>query len=465
MRGGLVGRMLIASGLLALVIGVAFAVLLSSVAQLRDTQRRAQQSEETLVVANRLERLVVDMETGQRGFLLTRQEQVLQPWQAARASFGEQATLLERLVAGNPGQEAWARRIAEAGTSYIRDYSVPLVDAARRDPAAVATAAVTDEGKRRVDAIRTDFEAFVAAEQQLTVARQRQSDAAANRAVLAAAGGLIGSLLLIALFIGYLTRTIVQPVRRAAAMAGRVAGGDLSARLPERGVGEVGMLQRWFNTMAGSLQRGRDDLAASRARIVTATDQVRRRIERDLHDGTQQRLVSLLLDLRAAEAAAPADQPQLRAQLAGIADGLTSTFDELREISRGIHPAILSEGGLPPALKALARRAPVPVELDVDIPERLPEPIEVGAYYVVSEALANTAKHARASIAEVQVRGRDGRLKLSIHDNGVGGADPDQGSGLIGLTDRVHALGGTISVDSPPGRGTTLLVDLPMTGR
>jgi signal transduction histidine kinase len=464
-RVGLVGRMLIASGLLVLVVGAALAVLLPAVAQLGDSQRRAQQSEQTLVVANRLERLVVDMETGQRGFLLTQQEKSLQPWQVARASFGGQATLLAGLVADNPEQQVRARQIAAAGTSYIRDYSVPLVQAAREDPGGVRRVAATEEGTGRVNAIRAEFDEFIAAEERLAAVRQRQADAAANRAIVATGVGLVGSVVLIGLFTAYLTRAIVQPVRRAAAMAGRVAGGDLEARLRERGAGEIGVLQHSFNTMVRSLRRAHDELAASRARIVSAADHARRRIERDLHDGTQQRLVSLLLDVRAAESGVPADQPGLRTQLAGIADGLAGAFDELREISRGIHPTILSEGGLAPAVKALARRATVPVELDVDLPGRLPEPVEVCAYYVVSEALANTAKYAHASYVEVHAGVDDGRLRLSIHDDGIGGADPHTGSGLIGLADRLHALGGTMAIDSPSGHGTTLTVDVPVTAR
>ena len=154
-------------------------------------------------------------------------------------------------------------------------------------------------------------------------------------------------------------------------MAGRLAHGDLSVRIPERGIAEIGVLQRSFNTMAGSLEQSRRELAASRTRLVAAGDQARRQIERDLHDGIQQRLVSLVLDLRTIEAAVP---PELREQHADIADGLTGALTDLRELSRGIHPAILSEGGLSPALKALARRSAVPVELDIDVRQRLPEP-------------------------------------------------------------------------------------------
>jgi signal transduction histidine kinase len=454
--------MLIASGLLALLIGAAFAVLLSSVADLRALEGRARRSEEVLGVANLLERLVVDLETAQRGFVITRKERFLDPWRRTQVVFPREAATLERLVGNDPEQQERVRRITRAVASYLRDYSIPLVATARRDPAAARTVAATDEGRQRIDAIRTEFDRFLVAERDLAAARERRSDAAAERAIAAAAIGLGGSILLVAVFAGYLTRAIAQPVRRVAAMADRLAGGDLGVRMAERGVGEIGVLERSFNTMAGSLEQSREELAASRARIVAAADQARRRIERDLHDGTQQRLVSLVLDLRAAEAAMPPERPELRTQLAQVADGLTGALEELRELSRGIHPAILSEGGLPPALKALARRSAVPVELEVDVQGRLPEPVEAAAYYVVSEALANAAKHAHASVAQVQAQAREGRLRLSVRDDGVGGATPERGSGLIGLADRVEALGGTIKVHSPAGQGTSLQVDLPI---
>jgi signal transduction histidine kinase len=204
------------------------------------------------------------------------------------------------------------------------------------------------------------------------------------------------------------------------------------------------------------------ELAASRARIVTAADETRRRIERDLHDGVQQRLVSLVLAQRGVEAMVPPELGDLLAQMSRLADGLTGALEELQEISRGIHPAILARGGLVLALKALARRSAVPVELEVQVETRLPEPVERAAYYIVSEALTNTAKHARASTVHVAVEVRDGVLRLSVRDDGRGGADPARGSGLIGLTDRVDALAGTIQVTSPVGAGTTLLVTLPI---
>jgi len=456
--------MLIASGLLALLIGAAFAVLLSSVADLRTLERRARQSEEVLKVTNVLERQVVDLETAQRGFVITRQESFLQPWRRDQLAVPEEAATLARLVGNDPQRQRQARRIVQAIGSYLRDYSIPLVATVWRDPEAARTVAATDEGRKRMDAIRGEFDGFLTAERGLAAAQERRSDAAAQRAIVAAGVGLGGSTLLIALFAGYLTRAIVQPVRRTAAMADRLAAGNLGVRTAERGVGEIGVLERSFNTMAGSLEQSREELAASRTRIVAAGDQARRRIERDLHDGTQQRLVSLVLNLRAAEAAVPPERPELRAQLAGVADGLTGALEELRELSRGIHPAILSEGGLGPALKALARRSVLPVELEVDVGARLPEPVEVAGYYVVSEALANAAKHAHASVAQVEARARDGRLHLSVRDDGVGGATLGGGSGLVGLADRVAALGGTIKVHSPAGQGTTLQIDLPIPG-
>ena len=626
---GLTARMLLASGLLMLVLGAAFTVLLVAVADLRESARVARNSEEVLATANEVERLIVDLETGVRGFVLTREEGFLEPWDAARRSLPARAAALERLSAGNPEQERTARQIGQAASAYGEEYAAPLIEAVRRgDPAARGVAA-TAEGKRRVDAMRADFDTFIGRERRLAGSRQARSDEAARRAVVAAVGGLAVSLLLVLVFAGYLTRAIVQPVLRAAQMAVRLAGGNLSTRMPATGVAEIGALQRAFNEMASSLERNRDDLAelaaeqaalrrvatlvarrasppqvssavaeevaqrlgaeitkvmryepdgtatvvggwssagmdipigtrltvegsgvavsvlhtgrparverpegppgsvaacfgglgvtstvgspivvegrlwgvaiagstrpdplpagsedrlleftelvataianaesraelaASRARIVAAGDQARRRLERDLHDGAQQRLVSLALRLRAAATAIPPDLQEVHEGLAGVGSELDAVLGDLRELSRGIHPAILSEGGLGPALRTLARRSLVPVELHVGTEARLPERVEVTAYYVVSEALTNVAKHANASVVQVDVDAGDGLVRLAIRDDGVGGADPARGSGLIGLKDRVEATGGTLHVESRPGEGTCLLVELP----
>jgi signal transduction histidine kinase len=632
--GRLIRRTVAVSVLLSAIIGGAFSILALAIDDLRESEDRANHVLEVLVAANRLERLVIDVETTQRGFIITGEPGFLQPWYQARAGFVRQAAALERLAAaGGAGQGMRANQVTRPADSYIRDYSVPLVAAAQRDLGSARTVAVTQEGRHRVDALRDRFQQFTARERQIFQAGQDQADGAAHRAIVAASVSVAGSIVLILFSGGYLARSVVRPVRRASAMAGRVAGGDLSARMPETGPGEVGRLERAFNTMAGSLGTSRDELrriveeqtalrrvatlvargvsppevfsavaaeaghvlgadctavarfepdssatvvgcwdkpgipglapplgsrwpaeessvaglvqrtgrptrllgyettggeasawaqehgirsavgspitvegrlwgviiafsgaaephpegteqrllaftelvamavantesraqlAASRARVVAAADETRRRIERDLHDGTQQRLISLALELRVAEGRVPPEQRSLVQQWPRTAQGLADVVEELREISRGLHPAILEKGGLRPALRALGRRAGVPVELSVRVGGRLPERVEVAAYYVVSEALTNAAKHARASVVEVDVGVTGQTLRLLVRDDGAGGADPSRGSGLIGLSDRVEAVGGRIEITSPPGGGTSLLVTIPV---
>jgi signal transduction histidine kinase len=628
-RDGLTRRTVAASIALVLVIGAAFAVLVLAIAELRRTAQRSTTSQEVLRAANTLERLVIDLETGARGYIITGDQRFLAPWEAARKEVPGQSSELERLAVVT-AQDRRAHRIADAVASYLRDYSIPLVDAVRRHETSGRSLATTLDGKRRVDLIRAQFDRFMAAERGLSAARQDRADAAARRAAIAVAAGLAGSILLVLLYAGVIVRSIVRPIVGLAAMAGRLAGGDLSQRTPENGTGEIGTLQRSFNDMARSLEASRDDLqllaeeqsalrrvatlvargdppsdvfaavvtevcrllgadittlfrfesddtatvvashseegpasevgaraavegenvvvmvfrtgraarldgavgdpgaiagltrrreihtrigapivvagrlwgamasawsapermpigvddrvkeftelvataianadgraqlTASRARIVAAADDGRRRIERDLHDGTQQRLVSLALELRAAESTVRPEQEELREQLGHVARGLAAATEDLQQLSRGIHPAILSEGGLGPALKTLARRSAIPVELDVRTDRRLPQPVEVAAYYVVSEALTNAAKHAHASMVRVYVTAHDTLVVLSIRDDGVGGADAGRGSGLIGLRDRVEALGGELEIASPAGSGTVLHVKIPI---
>jgi signal transduction histidine kinase len=206
----------------------------------------------------------------------------------------------------------------------------------------------------------------------------------------------------------------------------------------------------------------RAKLTAARARLVSASDETRRRIERDLHDGAQQRLVSLGLELRAAEASIPDGHDVLRQRVATTASGLSSVLEDLQEISRGLHPAILSRGGLQPAIKALARRAAVPIELDLHVARRLDERLEVAVYYIVAEAVTNAIRHPDTSVVRIHLRLADDVIQMEVEDDGVGGAAVGGGSGLIGLKDRVEALGGTIEVESAHGRGTTLRVAIPV---
>jgi signal transduction histidine kinase len=225
-----------------------------------------------------------------------------------------------------------------------------------------------------------------------------------------------------------------------------------------------GRLAKFTELLATAIANaeGRAELDASRARIVATADATRRQIERDLHDGAQQQLVALALTLRAAQATVPKELEQHRTELGRVVDGLTTALDDLREIALGIHPAGLSEDGLTPALKRLVARSPLRVNLDVRADGRFPEPVEVTAYYVVSEALTNAAKYADTPAVDVAVAADGAALGVEVRDDGCGGADPAAGSGLLGLRDRVEAIGGTMHLTSPPGAGTSLRVELPL---
>jgi signal transduction histidine kinase len=257
------------------------------------------------------------------------------------------------------------------------------------------------------------------------------------------------------------TSTVAAPVVVEDELWGVIAVSHQHQRLPPDTEERV---ERFTELLATAIANAdsREELAASRARIVAAADDARRRIERDLHDGAQQRLLTLAVALRRAEAKIPDGLDTLRAEVTRVTEGLRTAVEELRELSRGIHPSVLTANGLPPALKALARRSTVRVRLDVEFDQRLPDHVEVAAYYTVSEALTNASKHANATQGWVSLRVEDDLLHLSIRDDGVGGADARRGSGLTGLTDRIEALGGKIKIESPPGNGTSIDVEIPI---
>jgi PAS domain S-box-containing protein len=217
--------------------------------------------------------------------------------------------------------------------------------------------------------------------------------------------------------------------------------------------------------LAVASAQARQELAASRVRIVEASDAERRRLERNLHDGAQQRLVALSVGVRLAQGKVRGDPDEAAELLEMASEELAEALTELRDLAQGIHPAVLTEQGLEAALEVIAARAPLPVELEVRLPERLPEPIEATAYYVVSEALANVVKHSDADSARVFAEGAGLCALVEVADDGVGGADPSGGSGLRGLRDRIEALDGTVVVESPPGRGTLVRAELPLPSR
>ena len=637
--------------------GAGFAVLLLPIQEARNAERSALHSQDVLIAAHALEQRVLDLERGQRGFILTRQPQFLMPWQQAREQLPREEHALLELVRGDPAQEARVRAIIEATRSYIEDYSEPLVDAATRADPSAKTVAAAEEGEARARVIRANFAQLLQAERGTSAATARASAGAARRAYVGVVVGVGVSIALVALYAGYLTRAIVGPIRRAATLAGRIAGGDLTARLPETGVGEVGALQRAFNGMGASLHHGRDeltalarraqlradearaharkaqeaqaaerrladeqaalrrvatliaqgvptreifdavtrevgvlcdadlarlerfgpddaftviaawaredrvkvsvgnryalegtsiaaqvreterparvdsfvgatgpiareaqrlgirasvgcpitvdgrlwgaiaasttggepfsavmesriadftqlvaaaisnaeardDLLASRERLLTAGYEARRRVVRDLHDGAQQRFVHAILVLELALRALDKHDEDGRALVAEALEHAKAANEELRELAHGVLPDVLIRGGLAAGVESIVSRLRVPVEVSVPA-ERFPPEIEASAYFVVAEALTNVAKHSDARHARVAARLDNGSLQIDIRDDGAGGARLD-GSGLLGLRDRVVTLGGHLEVDSPPGGGTRIAVTLPL---
>jgi len=633
--------MALTGGVMAVLNIGAFLLLCLAIMGLGDAEAVARRSVAVLASADRLETVMFDLEMGSRGFILTGDQYFLRSYDAARADFPGQAAKLEQVSrAENAGQGRQARQIVQADQAYIRDYSVPLMNTERKDHGAARSRVVSGEGLKRLAVLRDQFTRFTDAQRKISGAKAQHSIGAAREASTTTVATAAGSLLLVWFSITYLNRAVIRPIRRASAMAGELASGDLAVRMPETAPGEIGTLERTFNTMAGCLEasrdelrqvveeqralvaeqralrriatlvargvppsevfaavasevgsvvgadhtniiryepdntatvvgywsdpraprvmpppldghwpvedgtvtgvvlttrrparitdyehatsavgiwarsigvrcvagcpvnvdgdiwgamtmyslvtpippgtedrlhefvelvgtaianaQGRSDLLASRARVVAAADESRRRIERDLHDGAQQQLVTLGLKLRTAQAAVAPCQEALRERLAGTAQGLNHVMESLHEISCGLVPAILTRGGLHLALGSLARRSVVPVRLNVGTCRRLPEPIQVAIYYTVSEALTNVAKYAHASKVDVRLAVQDATVRLSIHDDGVGGAHIGAGSGLVGLMDRIEALGGRIDIDSPAGGGTSLLSHIPI---
>jgi signal transduction histidine kinase len=638
MHGGLTLRLGVTCALFTLLISTAFAAILLSVYQLRESVFAVTRAERAVSAATTLERLLLDVEAGRRGFALTRDPALLVPWKEAQEQIPIRQEELGAAVADDPAQASRITRINLEITDYLDDYADPSIAMQEGAVPKNLNAESILAGQRQISALREQFDDFADAQRTTVEQGRKEAMIAGQRAFVAGIAGFATSLIGVAILTRSLAVMVARPLHRLVSAADKVAGGDLSVRVATDGPVEIGSMQRTFNSMVGVLEQSRDtlssvaaeqaalrrvatvaakgrpaeavfgavteeagklfgadatallrfepdggatvvaswswdvahrislgkvnlehegvtgrvlrsgkpirlegprsadflarefgdmsirsaigapvlvagrtwgvlkalstcarpllqhdaaraaeftdlvasaiansqaraDLTASRARVVAATDESRRRIERDLHDGTQQRLIALLLQLRATETQVDAGvQDRLRA----IGTDLAEAIDELRELARGIHPSILSEGGLVPAIKSLGRRSPVPVEVRLALPSRLDTKIEIGVYYVVAEALTNAIRHAHATLICVRASivdptgddpddGLDGGLlDLSIEDDGVGGADPQTGTGLIGLGDRIAALGGTMHIASSPGRGTRLEIKIPL---
>lgn len=455
-RLGLTSLTIAASGLLALLIGVAFAVLLWAIDDANDSTSARRASRTALVEAGTMEQLVLDLETGQRGFVITKQEQFLQPWNEARKSLPAETRRFTESTT-SAGQRRTAAQIARGVRSYLDDYSVPLVEAVRRGDPAASGPAETDEGKRRVDALRAQFDRYTADERTQLAAREDAAGANGHRAVVAAGLGLAASTALVAAFTVLQHRAVVRPVRAAAAAAQRLADGDLATRITPSKVAEIGALGTSFNSMAASLQD-------SRRRVMQSVEEVHRRTARDLHDGAQQRLVSLMIGLRLAREMLPDEQTTATELLEDSITNAQTAIDELRELARGIYPLTLTVKGLAGAVADLASRCPVPVVVDNACDGRFASAVESNAYFIVAEAVTNAVKHAQASQIDISLELTGDILRIRVADDGVGGvAGAAAGSGLTGLADRVAAFDGTLSIESPPGEGTSILVRIPVT--
>ena len=591
----------------------------------RDATKLVRHSEAVLATASTLERHVFDLENAQRDFSASGNRLFLARWDAARRAIPATGASLARLTLV-PAHHAEARSIVVAVESYVRDRSVRLVREARAAPTDGPRPRATVADQRTEDALRAQFGRFITTEQGFVAKRDDRAAREARTVKTAATIGLAGSILLIFVFAAYLVRAIVGPIRRAAAMAGRLAMGDLSTRMPETSGHEIGSLERAFNTMGRSLEASSDELRllaeeqaalrrvatlvaqavpadellaavvdevdrlldahaitllrfeadgtgtillhsrewdappvgttvspddglsgavrrtgrparrdgldsisgelrellvklgvrsavaapivvdgklwgamigswtdrragpeaeqrmakftdlvatsianaanrealrASRARVIATADETRRRIERDLHDGAQQRLVHAVVTLKLAKRALDSDDGSVAELVDSALEHAQLATAELRELVHGILPAELSRGGMRTGVAALVARMPVPVSVDVTS-ERLPPEVEATGYFIVAEALTNVVKHSGASRAEVKALVEDGALHVVVRDDGAGGARLDGSSGLVGLTDRAAALDGELTVESPQNEGTAVAATLPI---
>ena len=612
---------------MALLSAASFGVLSQVISEVCDADTAARDSRAALASAGRLERLLFELDADSQALALVDDQGFQQEYAAVRSAFDAAKTELEAFR-GSKSQTAAARRLAQADDAYVRDYLTPLMTTARNGPLSVRSAVQEGTGRQRLATLRDQGAVFERTQRTIADAAARRAAAAAGEAFIAVTIAAGIALLLITLFVVYVARTIVRPLRHIALLAG---DRDVDDRTPEASPREIRVLKSRLNTMVASLEasqnklrqfadmqgglrrvatliargsspsevftavaaevghvldaahtvivrfeaddtanvvaywndpdvpqvmppldghwpieegtvtatvrsterptrmndyerntsaigrwarvmnlrcvvgcpvkvegrvwgamiihyidaepiygvtedrmqefvelvgtaianaQSRSDLLTSRARVVAAADESRRRIERDLHDGAQQRLVSLALKLRTA--ADGSDEGPVRELLDGLVHDLSDILDDLQKVSRGIVPPILTRSGLPPALRSLARRSPVPVRLRMGgIEGRLPERVEVAVYYTVSEVLTNVIKHAHASEVRIDLDLRDATIRLSMRDDGCGGADLSGGTGLVGLKDRVEALNGHIAVDSPPGGGTSVLVTIP----
>jgi signal transduction histidine kinase len=448
---------------LTLVVAVAVREMLAAAAQYREAG--------ALAVARQraVDQLLVDLlnaETGSRGYLLTGRGDYLQPFTQAKTRYGNDLDRLVALSRDEPELLAGIRSVDATAQRWFAD----AIDGLRyrrlgRDRDAIAHVN-RGVGARLIRAFRTAHQELSA---HIDQARERAVARADHRRLTAlgvVAGAALVALLVVAGAARGLWRWVGVPLRGLAAAARRLAldPAHAPAAQPAGRVAELHDLTEAFNHMQEDLRAYIEELRASRARIVRAGDEARRRLERDLHDGVQQRLVLLAMKLRLARGRLDDDPLAARALLGEAQEDAGRAVEELREMARGLHPPLLTERGLGPALEALVARAPLRVTLIEAPPDRLNASVEAAAYFTVAESLTNVAKHAQAMHASVRVVHEGAQLIVEVRDDGVGGADPRRGSGLRGLADRLAALDGLLEVVSPRGAGTVVRAVIPASG-
>ncbi len=484
-------RMLVASAVLAVLVAGAFAALIFAISTLREANEREARSKDLTVASLQLEKLLVDLETGLRGFTLTGNRRVLQPYTTARAELPRRRnTFLER-ASVDSGQFERAIRISRQISQYIRDYAVPVIELTRESPAAARSAPVTIEGKRQTDEIRRAFDAFLAQENQLALQAVASASSRSDRALAVGAVGLGASTLLIVLFGVYLGRAIGAPVRAVASGASRLAEGDLAHRLPTEGPGEIGELTRSFNTMAEELQRGNDELRLQNAKLRES-----------------ERLKSELITIVSHELRTPLASvlgftslllqrdfdPQARRHYLGIIDAqarrlaaLLEDFLDVQRIEDGrleLAQDLVDMAALLSEQVELYRAESPRHRLRLDLQER-PLPVRGDANrlaQVVGNLLSNAIKYSPdGGVVALAGEHEDGAVRVSIRDEGLGIASDQQsriftkffrgeaatsgiggtGLGLAVSREIVEAHGGRIGFSSKAGAGSTFWLELP----
>ncbi len=509
MRVGLRARIFAASVAVVLLTIAVFAVLLASIGDLRDSARKAQHSEQVIAAANSLEAVVLDLETGSRGFVITRRERFLDPWTSGLAAFPRDGSALERLVNDNPAQETRAKAIVREGNLYISAYSRPLVALARSGSLQAATLVATGVGKRRVDAIRGRLNRFVTAENSVLVARRSQASSSARRATEFGVGCLIGATLLALLFAGYLGRAVVTPVRRVAAAAARLARGDLSARVADGGPGEVAGLRRSFNAMASAISRDVDAREQAAREKEQLESQLRQSQKMEaigrLAGGIAHDFNNLLTVIRGHTSAVMARNvdESLTEGLQNVDDAAGRAAELTRQLlafsrQQVLRPETTSLNDVvADTLKLLARLIGADVEITTDLEQALP-PIVVDRGQV-GQVILNLAVNAREAMPD------GGRLLmrttsvsideayvskhvdiapgmyalLQVTDTGVGMDEATRtrifdpffttkpegtGLGLATVYGIVRQSGGYVFLYSEPGLGTTFKIYFPLEG-